>query len=422
MRRAVLLSCLALVAGAGQAHALSRESVLHSFTLDDGVYPQSSLVADRQGTLYGTALQSGNGNGSVVFAIDAQGTFTIIYRFQGPPNDGSGSASSLMIDRNGNLYGTTLTGGSHNDLLHGGTVFELAPAGNGKWTETVLYNFCSKENCADGDRPLGPLTMAKDGTLYGTTQFGGNGAARPGSGTLFHLSPQGGGAWKQTVLHDFCNQADCADGAQPFAGGLLLTKSGLIYGTTAVGGHAGTLYALAADGSGYQVLHDFGVKRNDGQTPLSGVVAGPDGVLYGTTQSGGEGAFGTVYSYDPASQVYRRIHSFCLTTTDGCLPEGQLMLVADKKGPRFYGTTTTGGEGNSGTIFKLVPPNKSPDAGWKEKPVYNFCTQTGCDDGSNPSFVALLRHRGKFYGTTAFGGSDNVGVVFRFGWERQRHW
>ena len=129
-------------------------------------------------------------------------TNTVLYSFcpQGPPcADGNSPQSGVIRDAHGNLYGTTEVGGSR---FNEGTVFELSPppGGNGPWTETVLYEFCANDNCIDGNQPLGGLTLDSHGNLYGTTTAGGP----HGQGVVFELSPNGGGQWTYTILYGFC--------------------------------------------------------------------------------------------------------------------------------------------------------------------------------------------------------------------------
>jgi uncharacterized repeat protein (TIGR03803 family) len=417
MRRAVLLSCLVLVTCPLRALAAPVESVLHNFSNDDGAYPQNSLIADGAGNLYGTAGFGGDTNSGVVFAIDPNGVFSVIHHFQGMPNDGSAPSATLVLDKDGNLYGTTYQGGSHPgpSTFGAGTVFQLVPAGGGVWTENILYNFCARKNCADGQSPADGITIAENGTLYSTTQSGGTGAVQANRGTVFRLAPpKPGGAWKYTVLYDFCSQPGCADGAYPFAGPLLLSKSGQLIGTAASSDHGGTLFSLAVDGSGFQVLHDFGVTSADGRSPFSGVVADRNGVVYGMTPMGGAHDCGTAYSFDPAASTYDTFYSFCAEAGDPSFPQGLFTPIEDRNGLSLYAMSLGGGPSDKGTVFRLRPPTR-PRGHWSEKIVYSFCSQTDCADGYLPSMGTVLRHDRAFYGTVSHGGAGDVGVVFRLG-------
>jgi uncharacterized repeat protein (TIGR03803 family) len=194
-----------------------KEKVLHSFTGGaDGAYPEAGVIMDKTGNLYGTTPSGGAGGLGTVFEVAPDGTETVLHSFTGSP-DGKGPGAGLIMDKKGQLYGTTVFGGANNQ----GTVFELAPDG----TETVLYSFTGG---ADGGLPQAGLIMDKKGSLYGTTEGGGNPAYN--GGTVFELAPDG----TETVLYSFTVGAD---GGLPTAG--LIEKAGNLYGTTQAGGAGG---------------------------------------------------------------------------------------------------------------------------------------------------------------------------------------
>jgi uncharacterized repeat protein (TIGR03803 family) len=211
-----------------------KEIILHSFAGPpqgggDGAFSYEGVIRDAAGNLYGVAGAGAYGAG-VVYKVDTHGNETLLYSFSGG-SDGGGPDSVLLLDSQGNLYGTTADGGNSTVCGGGcGTVFELSPH-TGGWTETVLYSFCSLENCADGEKPVGgPLVRDSAGNIYGNTIFGGayrncNGDA---CGVIFKLDPTG----KETVLHSFTGGAD---GAFPVAG-LSIDSSGNLYGTAWQGG------------------------------------------------------------------------------------------------------------------------------------------------------------------------------------------
>jgi len=162
--------------------------------------------------------------------------------------DGNTPLAGLISDAAGNLYGTTPSGGSISNCSTGcGTVFELTPGAGGTWTETVLYSFCPANGCSDGAYPeSGNLVFDAVGNLYGTTAFGGAYQSACGGhdcGTVFELSPDGGGKWTETVLHSFGNGTD---GREPLAS-LIFDAAGNLYGTTAFGGAdaGGTVFELS---------------------------------------------------------------------------------------------------------------------------------------------------------------------------------
>jgi uncharacterized repeat protein (TIGR03803 family) len=202
-----------------------KERVLHSFGGgSDGSVPNSGLIRDKQGDLFGVTLSGGgtgcNGQGcGTVFALTAKGGETVIYAFKGG-DDGAEPRGTLLLDKAGNLYGTTSFGAKTS----GGTVFKIAPNG----TETLLYIFCSLSGCVDGAGPVGGVISDGVGNLYGTASDGGANCAPDGCGAVFKLSPNG----TETVLYSF---AGGNDGEFPDAG---LTKgaNGTLYGTTIYGG------------------------------------------------------------------------------------------------------------------------------------------------------------------------------------------
>ena len=257
------------------------ETVLHVFCSDfpqcnDGMVPNGDLVRDAAGNLYGTTTygppasngilgsQYGSGTAFQLAPPPKQGgawTETVLYFFcsvmsaGGSCADGFQPRSGLIMDASGNLYGTA-GGGEVGGNAAGGTAFELAPPtkAGGAWTETVLYNFCSLANCADGQDPMARLTQDSAGNLFGTTTYGGvNQNAPPGtqlSGTAFELSPpaQSGSPWTETVLYNFCSAGgwSCTDGDEPEAG-LLSDPVGNLYGGTWAGGsHGGGLVFMLA--------------------------------------------------------------------------------------------------------------------------------------------------------------------------------
>jgi uncharacterized repeat protein (TIGR03803 family) len=193
-----------------------REKVLHSFTgtRGDGARPLAGLVRDAAGNLYGTTVNGGGpANYGTVFMVDKRGKEKVLYRFGASGLHGANPFGTLVRDKKGNLYGTTLYGGASY-----GTVFKLASTGK----QTVLHYFGG----ADGANPVGGVIRDAKGNLYGTTQVGG----ASGNGIIFKLGPSG----KETVLHNFGG----ADGAYPNAA-LLRDVLGNLYGTAGGGGADG---------------------------------------------------------------------------------------------------------------------------------------------------------------------------------------
>jgi uncharacterized repeat protein (TIGR03803 family) len=218
-------------------------NVLHAFGAPgDGAGAEGPLVFDQKGNLYG-ATRGGGANGlGTAFELtpgtDGQWTETILHNFPDAPGDGV-FPSSVVMDGSGNLYGTTLDGGVNDDA---GIVFELTPGGNGLWTETTIWNFCSLPNCADPGT-TDPPTVNPAGGLYG--------GSTPYPGAIYQLMPDANG-WSYATLYTFCSLPNCADGYAPI-GSLTLDGKGNLYGETELGtDNGGTAFTLRpqADGSG----------------------------------------------------------------------------------------------------------------------------------------------------------------------------
>jgi uncharacterized repeat protein (TIGR03803 family) len=334
--------------GCGTVFSLSgkKETVLYSFDgTPDGAFPiLGGLARDSEGNLYGSTGSGGTGSClnqqsagcGTVFKVKGKKE-TVLYSFNGQP-DGATPNADLLLDSVGNIYGTTYSGG----IFSSGTVFKLDTRGN----EVVLYNFGSK-GVPDGGAPNGRLIMDEAGNLYGTTASGG--AHR--HGTVFKLDTIG----VETVLYSFCAEKNCADGTYPNAG-LIMDAAGNLYGTTSWGGgvHSrGTVFKLDTSGT-ETVLHGFHWGTTDGYIPGPGLVMDAMGNLYGMTSLGGAHSQGTVFKLDMSGNE-TVLHSFCAAgtslCTDGEQPIGN--LVMDVKG-NLYGTAA-GGSNSAGIVFKLTP-------------------------------------------------------------------
>ncbi len=379
-------------------------------------HPYGPLIADKAGNFYSTALNGGTGlyYGGVFelsppATLGGKWTETVLYNFSGGA-DGSMPYSGLVMDANGNLYGTTAEGGTAGY----GTVFELSPPAvqGDPWTETVLYSFT---NGNDGGGPVDALVFDKSGNLYGTASSGGSGAG----GVIFELSPPAtsGGTWTYTTLYSFVAGKKSVTGCQPEAS-LLRAQSGAFYGTAVGcgangGGVAFQLSPPAISGGAwtYAVIHVFGFANGtgDGNYPQSSLIAGKGGVLYGVTLMGGTSADGTVYSLTPpvtkgGAWKESVLHSF--SGADGVNPIGALTLTVSGT---LYGTTADGGTAFQGTIFKLAPPAVSGGT-WTETTLFTCTTAL-----TSPSFpeAAFSLINGAFYSTSALGGANFDGTVFK---------
>jgi uncharacterized repeat protein (TIGR03803 family) len=327
-----------------------KQKKLYEFRRNDanGEYPFGNVIIDTAGNLYGTGSQGGVNQGGTVFELTRGPdgwVFKLLYTFCSEPEcaDGSTPEAGLTLDQAGNLYGTTFN------------VFQLSPGPDG-WTESVLYTFCSQPNCADGSVPRAGLILDATGNLFGTTQSGG----AYYHGTVFKLRPMPDGSWKERVLHSF---GGSGDGIQPGRGTLAMDGSGSLYGTTITGGrHAcdvqtcGTLFRLVRQPNGHwkeTILHHFKGGKG-GYHPVGGLVMEATGVLYGTTQLGGtECDCGTIYKLVPnpdGTWTYTVLHRF--TGDDGAFPSANLAF--DNQG-NLYGTTMFGGPAAGGVVFRLTP-------------------------------------------------------------------
>jgi len=396
MSRALAITAVALTLAI--AVSAQTETILHSFTAgSDGGEPQDGFVADSKGNLYGTAPFGGTDNSGVVFELtpNSNGTWTeqVLYNFSGNngTGDGAGPYSGLVFDSKGDLYGTTVSGGS----AFNGTVFELLPGTNGTWTEKILCNFNGGSN---GGSPYGEgLVLDSAGNIYGTTYSGG----AYGFGTVFELVAGGSGTWTQTVLHSFTGGSD---GASPFGSTPVFDSAGNLYGLAADGGphDYGVVYQLSRGSNGvwkYRVVYAF-LGGASGNGPTGDLVIDSGGNLFGTTKY-------TVFELIPSSNgtwTEKTLHRF-VGGADGATPDAGLVL--DTAG-NLYGTTYSGGA-HRGTVYELIPGSNGT---WTEKILHSFSSTGG--DGVFPGFATLLVDAsGNVYGTTPSGGTSNSGVVFK---------
>ncbi len=400
--RSSFIACALLMFAAKVVLAASTETVLYSFKGgSDGANPSAGLVADGAGNLYGTTIAGGSGScaggcGTVFKLSPQQGggwTKTTLYSFQG--NDGAAPSASLIFDQAGNLYGTTVTGGPHHD----GVVYQLSQQGT-SWSETVLYSFAGG---SDGAYAIASVTFDKQGNLYGTTLFGGGSA---NGGVVFQLAPpmQTGGAWTETVLHRFGSNGD---GIDPMAA-VLVDRQGALYGTTS----SGIVFKLIPPAPGQnkwkeKVLYQFSGGGNNGSQPC-GLLAGKrTGVLYGTTNLGGGPAnAGTVFQLTPNPTGFwseSALHSFS-GGADGGLACGP--LISDPAG-NLYGTTSGNGADILGTAFQLAPQS---DGTWTETVLHDFA---GGQDGFSPAGGVIFGKSSALYGVTGAGGSSGSGTVYQ---------
>jgi uncharacterized repeat protein (TIGR03803 family) len=365
------------------------EKVLHSFAGADGFLPYASVVLDAAGNLYGTTASGGLGFGTV-FELKAAGDVwkeEVLYSFAGG-SDGGNPYGGLVFDTAGNLYGTTRNGGTFGS----GTVFELSASG-GVWTKTTAYSFGA--NHLDGCLPQGDLTIDSLGNLYGTT----SGCGEASSGTVFEVSPSGGG-WIETTLWSFHG----TDGQSPVAG-VVFDTAGNLYGMTPTGGtfSQGNVFKLTPMSGTWTGTSIFSFTGGDnGCTPYGEPVLDKAGSLYGTTQRCGADEVGTVFMLKPTQGQWTMsvIHSFTGGIDGGSSRAG---LRFDSAG-NLYGTTQLGGLFGNGAVFRLTLEKSGR---WREA-EYSFM---GGSDGSSP-YSAPTVGTSSLFGTTVSGGTDRLGTVY----------
>lgn len=301
-----------------------------------GSFLTASVIFDASGNLYGTTESGGAYDGGVVFQLTPGPKGwkeAVLYAFP-LPGGCCCPYAGLVRGKSGNLYGVTYS------------AFELSRRASG-WKATVLHNFTGQHG--DGSGPFAGLIMDASGNLYGTTEMGG-GSSRCGGGcgTVYELTPTSGGKWKETILHRFQARED---GAFPGVGALALDQAGSVYGTTT----SGTIFEITPSSDGrwkFTVLYIV-AGGQDGTQPEAGVVIDKSGNLYGTTINGGPSGCGVIYKLAPQPKgkwKYTVLHAF--TGYDGCEPDANLIL--DSKGS-LYGTASTGGAGGYGVAFELTP-------------------------------------------------------------------
>ena len=395
------LACALAAMGISPAHAqTATETVLHNFGSNpaDGVDPTAGVIGDSDGNLYGTTTSGGTAGQGVVYkldpAIQSPGGWleTVLYTFTGGA-DGGNPQAGVIHDSEGNLYGTSYGGGDLACGFNGsacGTVFKLDPTG----TETVLHRFTGG---ADGSYPAAGVIRDSAGNLYGTASQGG-----PDYGVVYKLDTGG----HEAVLYSFTGGTD---GSVPDAG-VIGDSSGNIYGTTSAGGTAGWGVAYKLDAARQEtVLYSF-TGEADGGEPNAGVVRDSAGNLYGTTLLGGNtvacpsspilhGGCGVVYKLDRAGNE-SVLYSFT-GGADGGYPTAG--VIRDSAG-NLYGTTSNYfGAGGYGVVYKL-------DTAGNYTVLYSF---TGGNDGGNPFAGVIRDSAGNLDGTTRYGGKEGGGVVFR---------
>jgi uncharacterized repeat protein (TIGR03803 family) len=393
------------------------------FDYANGTGFHTGFTVDASGNIWGlSAFGGAYGYGNVFQLTRSTGgqlTENVLYSFTGG-NDGGTPIDDdgPLIDSAGNVYGTTSGGGTYN----GGTVFKLTHSSSG-WQESVLWNFtCGNDGCG----PEASLVSDSAGILYGTTSAGGPGGI--GYGTVFELSPDGSGNWKETSLHIF---SGAGDGAGPLSS-LIFDRSGNLYGATSAGGYytipqgcdfagffgCGVIFKLTRGVVGEweeQVLYAF-QDGNDGAFPSGKLVFDASGNIYGVSEFAGNLSCnfigcGTVFRLAPPASSggqwnLSTLHAFT-GGSDGASPvEG---VIVDRTGV-VYGTATGGGKGKClfggttgcGTLYRIAP---TVNGRWNFELLYSFLGRT---DGGVPFKITFVGSSA--YTPTGEGGSDGSDV------------
>src|ERR1700722_9437631 len=360
--------------------------VIHTFTAkgSDGATPFGGPVLDRLGNLYGSTYTGGLYGAGSVYELSPHGTgwkYTSLYSFTGEA-DGDAPAFGTLARHNGALYGTTEGGG------YFGVAFKVGPCTK-TCPEEVRHSFGQG---TDGQEPVGGVVFDDAGNFYGTTLLGG----AYGNGTVYEITPAG----VESVIYSFTGGHDAVNPAA----GVTLDAKGNLYGTTSFGGTngVGAVYELSPSASGWTetILYNF-QGLDDGQNPVGGVILDKVGNIYGGTFDGGVNGGGTVYELSPSGGgwTFSTLYSFV-----GGYGGPYNKLALDTKG-NLYGATEGEGAKGYGLVFKLTPANGS----WEFTDLYDF---PDGNKGGQPYGSVTVDKQGNIFGTTNLGGKDNQGVIF----------
>jgi uncharacterized repeat protein (TIGR03803 family) len=353
------------------------------FTNLMGHAPRYGVIETSDGILYGTTPGDNIGGDGVLFRVNRDGTsYAALHHFSGP-EDGV-RPNGIIQAADGALYGTTV---SVQGMIGGGTIFKINPDGSGY---TIVKRF--DNGTAEGEYPASGLLEASDGKFYGTTQYGGVSNA----GTIFQVNPNGS---DYRVLRHF--GASNNDGRWPI-GGLIEGSDLFLYGTTSSGGLSnwGTIFRLNKDGTGYKVLRELGTNRNDGSRPVTRLLEGRDGLLYGVTPTAGDpvmqAEFGVVFRLRKDGSDWSILRR---------LDRGTRTELIQGPDGAFYGTTLGLYWLSRGEVFRI-----SEDGG--EYAIIKTLEREPSGDGGYPSGPLLITSEGLLYGTTERGGRSEDGTIY----------
>jgi uncharacterized repeat protein (TIGR03803 family) len=416
IRSALALVALGLFAMAGHAQTTPAVSTVVAFSLSN---PSGNLVQGPDGALYGIGSPATSVSGGVIYRATVDGSdVRSLYQFQA--DDALSPAGGMVLASDGLLYGTTKFGKA-GQLDGAGSIFRIATGGTGfqiihRFAPVTATNQDSNAINADGAYPEAELVEGADGYLYGVARAGGPN----GTGTVFKVARDG---TDFKLLHSFAAVTSgstsgltvTVDGAAP-TGPLLAGADNFFYGTASQGGTngRGTVFRIAFDGTGFQVLRHFSatttdtttglLKNADGATPLGGLINGGDGFLYGTTAQGGADGNGVIFAMPADGSTFTVLHSFA--GTDGARPVAELMVASTGK---LYGVTSSGGANSSGTATTFGTIFSIDRAGTGFASLYSFDGK----DGSAPASKLLETAPGVFVGIATSTGNCSYGTIFR---------
>lgn len=386
-----------LLALAATGVSAQTENTLLDFTGTNGNAPNSGLIQDAKGNLYGATMNGGTGTGNgTVYRLTprSRGGWkeTVLYSFNASPDGSDPEMPFLAMDGHGALYGTTPLGGAHGN----GIVFKLV-RGRPRWKEQILYAFGGGP---DGGAPIGGVTIDAKGNLYGTTHSGGD--ANCNCGVVYELIRGRRGAWTQSILHSFTGIPQgyqchtIYDGSDPSRSAVALDSAGNLYGTTHDGGEAcengGTVWELAPLGGGnwsYSLLH-VASDQIDGEN--AGVALDSQGNIYGAALEGNL-IFELVKAQGYQSQIlYQPMDE-----------EGYYDTVTLDSADNVYWTSQAGGgAGYLGTVQELT------QGSWTHSTLYAFALNG--EAGTEPIAGVMVDPTGSLYGTSSMdGGSQGNG-------------
>jgi len=358
--------------------------------------------------LYGTTQYGGENGSGAFFKLTQSGVFTLLYSGTTATNspDGSDDASTLVAGRDGNLYGTT----AFSDLYPNGTIFMLTPAGK----LTGLFKFGQAAGPDEGANGGNPLIQGADGNFYGTTPSGGGNNA----GIIFEFIPNGSGGSFINLFSFPAVQDQYGNQFPVGAGALIQGKDGYFYGVTQYGGDngAGSVFQfIPANGGQLNTLYSFDPAFDEfGDTIAAGastLVQGSNGTLYCATEFGGDNGAGAIISIT-TNGFATPLYSFDQNQFDGYNPIGA--MVQGTNGA-FYGITASGGANGDGTIFKFTPGGATGFLVWFDKGLGEQQSAQNSYNGMSyypPVYAGLTKGAGLFYGTAPNGGLNGNGTVF----------